>query len=101
TFSPPVGDDGFCRCSVMPFSSQTLRNQPSTARFIMGMAKWLRSMMMAPPGHVLVSVDYCQQEFMIAAVLSGDEQMMADYREGDVYLSLPRRMNDCQAIAPN
>jgi hypothetical protein len=99
TFNPPVGDDGFCRCSVMPFSSQTSRNQPSTARFIMGMAKWLRSMMMAPLGYVLVSVDYCQQEFMIAAVLSGDEQMMADYRAGDVYLKLAKKMYDLPANA--
>ena len=33
TFAPPVGDDGFCRTGILPFASQTSRNQPSNAAF--------------------------------------------------------------------
>ena len=92
TFAPPVGEDGFCRTGILPFASQTSRNQPSSSAFVMAMASWLRSLLMAPPGYALVYADYSQQEFLISAILSGDEQMRADYYSGDVYMTLAQQL---------
>lgn len=56
-----------------------------------GWAKWCRSLMMADPGKILCYADYSQQEFLLQGVLSGDENMLADYYEGDVYVAFARR----------
>jgi DNA polymerase I len=40
------------------------------------------------PGSVLIHRDYCQQEVRIAAVLSGDEALLAACESGDVYLGI-------------
>ena len=82
-----VGDDGRNRCLLSPFSSKTGRNQPSNSRFIYGPSVWLRGLIKPPKGFCLVYVDYSQQEFGIAAALSGDEKMMEAYRSGDPYLA--------------
>lgn len=42
----------------------------------------LRNAFVAKPGHVLVSLDFSQMELRILAALSGDEGMLAAYREG-------------------
>ena len=42
-------------------------------------------------GKVLAYVDYSQQEFMIAAALSNDEEMKAAYDSGDPYLSFAKQ----------
>jgi hypothetical protein len=82
-----VGDDGRNRCLLSPFASKTGRNQPSNSRFIYGPSVWLRGLIKPPKGFCLVYVDYSQQEFGIAAALSGDEKMMEAYRSGDPYLA--------------
>ena len=82
-----VGDDGRNRCLLSPFASKTGRNQPSNSRFIFGPSVWLRGLIKPPEGFCLVYVDYSQQEFGIAAALSGDEKMMEAYRSGDPYLA--------------
>lgn len=82
-----VGDDGRNRCLLSPFSSKTGRNQPSNSRFIYGPSVWLRGLIKPRKGFCLVYVDYSQQEFGIAAALSGDEKMMEAYRSGDPYLA--------------
>lgn len=43
---------------------------------------WARGCWVAPPGHVLVNLDYAQQELRIAAMLSGDEDMAAAFEAG-------------------
>lgn len=85
-----VGSDGRNRCLLSPFGSKTSRNQPSTSRFIFGPSTWLRSLIKPPPGHGLAYIDWDQQEFGIAAALSGDENMMDAYRSGDPYLTFAR-----------
>lgn len=45
---------------------------------------------MAGPGKGLAYIDWSQQEFAIAAVLSGDEAMMNAYRSGDPYLEFAK-----------
>lgn len=83
-----VGDDGRNRCLLSPFRSRTGRNQPSNSGFIFGTSVWLRGLIRPEPGWGLAYVDWKQQEFGIAAALSGDTAMMEAYRSGDPYLAL-------------
>ena len=85
-----VGPDGRNRTLLSPFSSRSSRNQPSNAKFIFGPATWLRSLIQPAPGMALAYVDYSQQEFGIAAALSGDEVMRGAYLSGDPYLGLAK-----------
>jgi hypothetical protein len=82
-----VGADGRNRYMTSAFRAKTGRNQPSNAQSIFGPAVWLRSIIQAPPGRALAYVDWGQQEFGIAAALSGDPAMMAAYNSGDPYLA--------------
>jgi len=82
-----VGDDGRNRCLLSPFRSRTGRNQPSNSKFIFGPSVWLRGLIRPQPGWGLAYVDWKQQEFGIAAALSGDTAMMEAYRSGDPYLA--------------
>ena len=82
-----VGDDGRNRCLLSPFRARTGRNQPSNSKFIFGPSVWLRGLIRPKPGWGLAYVDWSQQEFGIAAALSGDPEMMTAYRSGDPYLA--------------
>ena len=86
-----VGSDGRNRCLLSPFSSRTGRNQPSNSRFVFGPSTWLRNLIEPPPGCGLAYVDFEQQEFAIAAALSGDMAMQSAYRSGDPYLEFARQ----------
>lgn len=85
-----VGADGRNRCMLSPFRTKTGRNAPSTNAFIFGPAVWLRSLIKPQQGKVLAYIDFSQQEFFIAAVLSKDKNMIEAYRSGDPYLSLAK-----------
>ena len=61
------------------FASRTFRNQPSNARFIFGPAAWLRGLIQPQSGRAVAYVDWSQQEFGIAAALSGDVAMIDAY----------------------
>ncbi len=82
-----VGDDGRNRCLLSPFRARTGRNQPSNSKFIFGPSVWLRGLIRPRPGWGLAYVDWSQQEFGIAAALSGDPAMKGAYRSGDPYLA--------------
>ena len=82
-----VGCDGRNRTLLSAFRARTGRNQPSSARFIFGPSVWLRGLIQPPPGHGLAYIDWAQQEFGIAAALSGDRLMLEAYRSGDPYLA--------------
>jgi hypothetical protein len=86
-----VGSDGYNRTILSAFRARTGRNQPSNAHFIFGPSVWLRGLIMPPPGHGIAYIDYEQQEFAIAAALSGDRTMMAAYQSGDPYLDFAKR----------
>jgi DNA polymerase I-like protein with 3'-5' exonuclease and polymerase domains len=73
------------------FRSTTGRNQPSTAKFIFGTASWLRCLIQPAPGWALAYIDWSQQEFGIAAFLSGDLAMQDAYRSSDPYLAFAKR----------
>ena len=86
-----VGADERNRCMLSPFASKTGRNQPSNAKFIFGAASWLRGLIQPKKGRALAYVDWSQQEFGIAAYLSGDAKMQEAYLSGDPYLAFAKQ----------
>ena len=94
-----VGADGRNRCLLSAFKSKTGRNQPSNSQFIFGPSVWLRGLIKPPPGYGLAYIDWAQQEFGIAAALSGDPAMLEAYRSGDPYLSFGKQAGAVPADA--
>jgi hypothetical protein len=86
-----IGDDGRNRCLLSAFQARTGRNAPSNSKFIFGPSVWLRGLIKPEPGMSLAVIDWSQQEFGIAAALSGDELMMKAYRSGDPYLEFGKQ----------
>lgn len=82
-----IGTDGRNRTSLSPFRSKTGRNQPASSRFIFALSAWVRSLIRPEYGHALAYIDWSQQEFLIAAALSGDQSMLDAYESGDVYMT--------------
>jgi DNA polymerase I len=71
--------------------ARTGRNQPSNTKFIFGPSVWLRGLIQPAPGYGLAYIDWAQQEFGIAAALSGDNLMMEAYVSGDPYLAFAKQ----------
>ena len=86
-----VGSDGRNRCLISPFKAKTGRNQPSSSKFIFGLPAWLRGLIRPELGRGLAYIDWSQQEFGIAAALSGDTAMQGAYLSGDPYLSFAKQ----------
>jgi hypothetical protein len=70
-----VGRDARNRSQLWPFSTSSGRNAPSTTRFVFGKSVAFRHLIKPDPGWAVAYVDWGQQEFAIAAVLSGDHNM--------------------------
>jgi hypothetical protein len=87
----PVGHDGRNRCILSAFSARTGRNQPSNSRFIFGPAVWLRGLIRPQQDRGIAYIDWSQQEFGIAAALSGDPRMQEAYVSGDPYLAFAKQ----------
>src|SRR6516164_1859214 len=94
-----VGRDGRNRTILSAFRSRTGRNQPSNTKFIFGPSVWLRSLIQPPPGHGVAYIDWQQQEFGIAAALSGDGRMLDAYQSGDPYLAFAKQAGAAPADA--
>ena len=94
-----VGLDGRNRTMLSAFRARTGRNQPSNTKFIFGPSVWLRGLIRPPPGHGVAYVDWAQQEFGIAAALSGDPMMIGAYRSGDPYLAFAKQAGAAPADA--
>ena len=94
-----VGKDGRNRCILSPFRSRTSRNQPSNSRFIFGASCWLRGLIKPAEGRAIAYIDWSQQEFGIAAVLSGDIRMSEAYASGDPYLTFAKQAGAVPADA--
>ena len=86
-----VGSDDRNRCLLSPFRARSGRNAPSNSKFIFGPSVWLRQLIRPVAGSALAYVDYSQQEFGIAAALSGDRRMQAAYSSGDPYLAFAKQ----------
>jgi DNA polymerase I len=83
-----VGPDGRNRTWLSPFGSITGRCQPSNTEYIFGLSRFYRNLVLAPPGRALLYLDFRQQEFLIAAVLSQDDEMFKAYMRGDTYIGI-------------
>ena len=94
-----VGRDGRNRTMLSAFSARTGRNQPSNTKFIFGPSAWLRGLIKPPPGYGIAYIDWSQQEFGIAAALSGDPKMLEAYRSGDPYLAFAKQAGAAPADA--
>jgi len=86
-----VGHDGRNRIILSAFRARTGRNQPSNSKFIFGPSVWIRSLIKPGPGRAVAYIDYGQQEFAIAAKLSGDRSMAEAYASGDPYLTFAKQ----------
>jgi hypothetical protein len=86
-----VGNDGRNRTILSAFRARTSRNQPSNSKFIFGPSVWIRGLIKPPPGHALAYIDWSQQEFGIAAALSGCGAMLEAYLSGDAYLAFAKQ----------
>jgi hypothetical protein len=91
-FELPVGPDGRTRCPPGAFGTITGRCAPRGRDAIFLRPAWCRGLIQAPPGRGLVLLDFAQQEYLVAAVLSGDAALLADYRAGDCYLALGKSL---------
>ena len=86
-----VGSDGRNRALMSMFRSKTGRDQPSNSKFVFGLSAWLRGLIRPRAGYGLAYVDWSQQEFGIAAALSGDMRMQEAYSSGDPYLAFAKQ----------
>jgi hypothetical protein len=80
-----IGADGRNRFWLNPFGTKTGRNNPSTNRCVLGLPHTMRSFIKPEIGTALAQVDVGAEEVGIAAALSGDPVLRADYRTGDPY----------------
>ena len=98
-----AGSDGRARCPLWPFSSITGRNQPSAGKrqkdgirsdspYVFGLPKAIRFLIRPTPGVALAYIDWEQQEFAIAALMSGDKEMIRAYKSGNPYLALAKKL---------
>ena len=87
-----VGADARNRTPLWAFGAKTARCAPSTTKYVFGPAKWLRFNIVPPPGLALIHRDYQQQEVRIAAVESGDADLLAACESGDVYLGIAEQI---------
>ena len=87
-FLNTVGEDGFSRCSIMPFWTVTGRNQPSgrDKAFLLSLPSWVHGVIAPPPGFGAALLDWKAQEPGLAAGLSKDPALIADYPSGDHHM---------------
>jgi hypothetical protein len=81
-----VGEDGRNRTMLSPFGAKSGRNTPSNSQFVFGPSTWIRGLIRPEEDRAVAYVDWSQQEFGIAASLSGDDAMLDAYTSGDPYL---------------
>jgi hypothetical protein len=87
-----VGPDDRNRTLLSGFRALTGRSAPSNVKSVFGPATWIRSLIKSAEGRAVAYCDYSTQEIAIAAVLSGDVTLWADYQTGDVYLAFAKQI---------
>lgn len=83
------GSDGKNRGMLSPFATKTGRNAPKV-QCIFTNPSWMRCLIQPKEGTALAYIDYEQQEFFIAAILSNDLNMQKTYFSGDPYLQFAK-----------
>ena len=91
-FGIPTGRDGRNRAGLRPFTTITSRNAPRASLFIFSASRWVRHFVKPAPGEAFLYLDYSAQEHAIAAYLSGDAALIADYAAGDPYIAMAVRI---------
>jgi len=86
TLYDSLGSDGRVRPYFGIFRAQSSRSQPSATGYILLKSSWMRCLIEPPRGRTIIAIDYSQQEFLIAGLLSRCEAMLKAYESGDVYL---------------
>lgn len=86
SFFDYYGSDGRAHPYLNPYGAQSARYQPAASGFLHLKAAWMRSLVQPKKGNVIIGIDYGSQEFLGAALASGDEQMYKAYASKDVYL---------------
>jgi DNA polymerase-1 len=87
-----IGKDKRIRPHFGIFVAQSSRSQPSATGYIMLKSRWMRVLVQPPKGKCIAAIDYGQQEFLIAALLSEmsvpekNRRMIEAYHSGDPYL---------------
>jgi hypothetical protein len=85
SFFDNYGSDDRARAWLNPYGSQSSRFQPKAGGFIPLKSAWMRSLIQPRQGRAIAAVDYSSQEFLVAALLSQDENMFESYASGDPY----------------
>jgi DNA polymerase family A len=98
-FTDFLGSDGRVRPYFGIYGAQSSRSQPAATGFIPLKAHWMRNFIEAPHGKAICGLDYSSQEFLIAAIMSQDEEMMNAYTTGDIYLAFAKEAGLCPKTA--
>jgi hypothetical protein len=87
-FLNTIGEDGCSRIAIMPLWTRTGRNQPSARdkAYLLSMPSWTHGLIRPPQGWGVAGLDWVSQEPGIAAGLSQDPALIADYRSGDLHM---------------
>lgn len=91
SFFDYLGTDGRARPYFGIYGSQSSRSQPSATGYLPLKAHWMRYFIQPPKGRAILGIDYASQEFLIAALLSEDTDMVKAYASGDVYLAFGKQ----------
>jgi hypothetical protein len=91
SFWDSVGPDKRVRPYMNIYGAQSGRSQPAATGFMFLKPAWMRALVEPEKGKFLFGIDYGQQEFFIAALLSGDQEMIKAYLSGDPYLYMGKR----------
>jgi len=94
-FWDSVGTDGRVRPYMNIYGAQSSRSQPSATSFIPLKAAWQRSLIFPDKGRSMCGIDWSSQEYLVSALLAGDEVMILAYESGDVYLAFAK---DCKIV---
>jgi DNA polymerase I len=86
-----VGADGRNRTGLIAFGSKTGRNTPSQNKYIFGLPKWVRHLIKSPIDRAVAYLDYRNQEYHIAGVLSGDAELLRTLSADDPYMAFAIR----------
>jgi len=90
-FWDSVGPDKRVRPYMNIYGAQSGRSQPGATGFMFLKPAWMRALVEPAEGHFLAGVDYGQQEFFLAGLISEDDAMVEAYLSGDPYLYMGKQ----------
>ena len=79
--------EGVVRPFMNDYGAQTSRSQPRANGYLLLKPAWIRSLLIPPPAHCMVSADVSRQEVLFLAVLSQDTDLINACASGDPYVA--------------